>query len=145
LVRNPEPRVPDPEAAVVDHFWTSVSLAAFCCYMLYPYFPLTPPRLLFHDLPGPAVPPFFRNLNFWILAHYGVPACVFPSGHVASVTATAIGVRSHLRRVGILFVVAAASIGVATVCLRYHYTADALAGAVVGWAASYFSNLIHGR
>ncbi len=128
---------------VIDHFWTTVLLALFCCYILYPFFPLTPPRLLFHDLPGPAVPSFLRKANFWILGHYGVQASVFPSGHVAAVTATALVVRAYLPRLGILFLIAAASMAVATVCLRYHYAADALTGALVGWAAFYISSRIH--
>jgi membrane-associated phospholipid phosphatase len=55
---------------------------------------------------------------------------VFPSGHVAAVTATALTVRQRLPRLGVVFIVAALSI--ATVYGRYHYAADALAGAVIG-------------
>lgn len=142
-VPNPEARLPSPEPQVIDRFWTTVLLALFCCYVLYPFFPLTPPRLLFHDLPGPAPPPFLRKANFWILAHYGVQASVFPSGHVAAVVATALVIRAYLLRLGFLFLIAAASIAVATVCLRYHYAADALTGALVGWVAFCISSRIH--
>lgn len=128
---------------VVDHFWTAVLIATLFCYAVYPFFPLTPPRLLFHDLPGPAVPPLLRIANLWLLGHYGVQACIFPSGHVAAVTATALAVRAYRPRLGALFLAAAASVAVATVLLRYHYAADALAGALVGWAAWGISNRIH--
>ncbi len=130
---------------VVDHFWTAVLIATLFCYAVYPLFPLTPPRLLFHDLPGPAVPPLLRMANLWLLGHYGVQACIFPSGHVAAVTATALAVRTYRPRLGPLFLTAAASVAAATVLLRYHYAADALAGALVGWAAWGVANRIHRR
>ena len=139
-------KIPDPgPQLVVDRFWTGVLLAALFCYAVYPFFPLTPPRLLFHDLPGPAVSPLLRTANFWLLNAYGVQACIFPSGHVAAVTATALAVRAYRPRLGALFLVAAASVAAATVLLRYHYGADALAGALVGWAAWGLSERIHGR
>jgi membrane-associated phospholipid phosphatase len=128
---------------VVDHFWTAVLIATFFCYAVYPLFPLTPPRLLFHDLPGPPVPPFLRMANLWLLGNYGVQACIFPSGHVAAVTATALAVHAYRARLGALFLVAAASVAVATVLLRYHYAADALAGVLVGFGAFAISGRIH--
>jgi len=127
----------------IDHFWTAVLLATLVCYAIYPLFPLTPPRVLFHDLPGPAVQHFLRKMNFWILDQYSVQACIFPSGHVAAVTATALALRTYLPRVGVLFLIAAASVAAATVYGRYHYAADALAGALVGLAAFLISNHIH--
>jgi membrane-associated phospholipid phosphatase len=130
---------------VVDHFWTAVLIATLFCYAVYPFFPLTPPRLLFHDLPGPPVPAFIRTANLWLLGNYGVPACIFPSGHVAAVTATALAVHVYRPRLGALFLVAAASVAVATVLLRYHYAADALAGVLVGCSAFAISGRIHCR
>jgi membrane-associated phospholipid phosphatase len=128
--------------AVVDQFWTTVLLAALSCYVIYPFFPLTPPRVLFHDLPGPAVEPLLRKINFWILDRYSVQACIFPSGHVAAVTATALAVRAYLPRLGVVFLTAATSIAIATVYGRYHYTADAMAGALVAIAAFWTSRRI---
>ncbi|MBZ5562844.1 MAG: phosphatase PAP2 family protein [Acidobacteriia bacterium] len=119
----------------IDRFWTTVLLAVLTCYAIYPFFPLTPPRVLFHDVPGPVVEPLLRRVNFWILNQYSVQACIFPSGHVAAVTATALAVRAYLPRVGLLFLVAAASVALATVYGRYHYSADAVAGAAVAAAA----------
>lgn len=127
----------------IDHFWTAVLLALFFCYIVYPLFPLTPPRSLFHDFIGPPVRPFFRKMNFWILGQYGVEACIFPSGHVAAVTATALAVRSHLPRVGVVFLILGASVVAATVFGRYHYAADAVAGAFAGAAAIFISNRMH--
>ncbi|MGO9272758.1 MAG: phosphatase PAP2 family protein [Terriglobia bacterium] len=128
----------------IDRFWTTVLLAALATYALFPFFPSTPPRVLYHDLPGPAVAPVLRNLNFWILGNYGIPSSVFPSGHVAAVTATALAVRAELPRLGIVFLVAAASITAATVYGRYHYTADAVVGALIATAAFFIARRVHG-
>ncbi len=130
---------------VIDHFWTAVLSALFFCYLIFPLFPLTPPRILFHDLPGPPVDPIFRMMNSWILGQYSVQACIFPSGHVAGVTATALAVRRYLPRVGAVLTVAALSVAAATVYGRYHYAADAVAGALVGIAAVLISNRVHPR
>ena len=127
----------------IDRFWTTVLLAQFTCYALFPLFPSTPPRVFFHDLPGPVVQPLFREMNFWILGQYGIQSSVFPSGHVAAVTATALSVRAHWPRAGVFFGVAAASVAVATVVGRYHYAADAAAGALIGIAAFLVSTRLH--
>jgi len=119
----------------LDDFWAAVLLATLFIYAEYPFFPLTPPRVLFGDMPGPHVAPLLRRLNFWLLDHYSVQACIFPSGHVAAVTAVALAVRKHVPRLGALFLFLAASVAVATVYGRYHYAADAVAGAMVGVAA----------
>ena len=132
---------PAAEGAM-DRFWTTVLLATLCCYAIYPYFPLTPPRVLFGDVPGPHVEPLLRKLNFWLLDHYSVQACIFPSGHVAAVTAVALAVRRQAPRLGALFLFLAASVALATVYGRYHYTADAVAGALVGIGAYQVSKLL---
>jgi membrane-associated phospholipid phosphatase len=129
--------------AVFDKFWTTVLLATLFCYAVYPVFPLTPPRVLFNDVPGPPVPPLLRHMNLWVLDRLSVQACVFPSAHAAAVTATALAVRAYLPRLGILFCIAALSVAVATVYGRYHYAADALAGVLVGVTAFVISNRIH--
>jgi membrane-associated phospholipid phosphatase len=91
--------------------------------------------VLFGDVPGPHVEPLLRKWNFWLLDHYSVQACIFPSGHVAAVTAVALAVRRQATRLGVLFLFFAASVAVATIYGRYHYAADAVAGVVVGVAA----------
>jgi membrane-associated phospholipid phosphatase len=45
--------------------------------------------------------------------------------------------------VGAFFLIAALSVAVATVYGRYHYTADALAGALIGAAAFLVSTRLH--
>ena len=116
----------------MEHFWTAVLLASFTCYLLFPLVPLAPPRELFNDVPGPRVAPLLRGMNHWLLGKYAVGASLFPSAHVAATTAMALVIHRYLPRFGWLFVVVAVSIALATVYGRYHYAADALAGAVVG-------------
>jgi membrane-associated phospholipid phosphatase len=118
-----------------DKFWTAVLLATLFCYAIYPVFPLAPPRVLFNDVPGPPVPPLLRHMNLWVLDRLSVQACVFPSGHAAAVTATALAVRACRPRLGILFCIMALSVAAATVYGRYHYLADAVAGVLVGVVA----------
>jgi len=133
-----------PHAAVIfDKFWTAVLLATLFCYAIYPFFPLTPPRVLFNDVPGPPVPPLLRNLNLWMLDRLSVQACLFPSAHAAAVTATALAVRAYRPRLGILFCIAALSVAAATVYGRYHYAADAVAGVLVGVVAFVVTRRIH--
>jgi len=134
---------PLPLAAMFDRFWTTVLLATLFCYAIYPVFPLTPPRVLFNDVPGPPVPLLLRHMNLWILDRLSVQACVFPSAHAASVTATALAVRAYMPRLGILFCITALSVAAATVYGRYHYAADAVAGVLVGLVAFVVSSRIH--
>jgi membrane-associated phospholipid phosphatase len=131
---NSEPQAIKSRGAM-NNFWSTVSLATLICYAVYVFLPLTPPRVLFADVPGPHVDPLLRNWNFWLLDHYSVSACIFPSGHVAAATAVALAVRKNAPRLGGWFVFLAASIAAATVYGRYHYAADALAGALVGTAS----------
>ncbi|MFZ0962464.1 MAG: phosphatase PAP2 family protein [Terriglobia bacterium] len=135
---------PAAERAMND-FWATVLLATLFCYAVYPFFPLTPPRVLFGDLPGPHVEPLLRQWNFWLLDHYSVQACIFPSGHVAAATAVALAVRKHAPRLGVLFLFLAASVAIATIYGRYHYAADAFVGALVGVAAYLTSQAIQHR
>ncbi len=141
---GPEPApgygaAPGFHAPAVEHFWTAVLLASFTCYLLFPFFPLAPPRELFNDVPGPRVAPLLRMMNHWILGKYAVGASLFPSAHVAATAALALVVRRYLPRLGWVFIVVALSIAVATVYGRYHYAVDAAAGAVVGIAAYFVS------
>jgi membrane-associated phospholipid phosphatase len=74
-------------------------------------------------------------MNLWVLNRFSVQVCLFPSGHAAAVTATALAVRADRPRLGILFCIVALNVAAATVYGRYHYLADAVAGVLVGVAA----------
>jgi len=136
-------RWPLSVAVMFDRFWTAVLLATLFCYAVYPAFPLTPPRVLFNDIPGPPVPPLLRHMNLWVLDRLSVQACVFPSAHAAAVTVTALAVRAYRPRLGVLFCLAALSVALATVYGRYHYAVDAVAGVCVGVVAFAVSRRIH--
>lgn len=138
--RDLKPDTPAVETRI-EGFWTIVLAATLFTYAIYPFFPLTPPRVMFADVPGPHVEPLLRKLNFWLLNHYSVQACIFPSGHVAATTAAALAVRKYAPRFSGLFLFAAASVAAATVYGRYHYSADAIAGAVVAVAAYQLSKI----
>ncbi len=137
-MKKPEGSTPE---LVVDHFWTASLLAMFTCYVVYPFFPLTPPRVLFPGLVDDSHSAL-RHLNLWLLHQNGDQASLFPSGHVAGVTAVALAVRAYLPRLGCVFIIGAVSIALATVVGRYHYAADALAGTLVGLMASLISRRI---
>ncbi|MGE5326475.1 MAG: phosphatase PAP2 family protein [Deltaproteobacteria bacterium] len=130
---------------VIDRYWSAVVLAVLASYALFPYFPLTPPRELFHDFPGGTGDSALRGLNSWVLGRYSVQACIFPSGHVAGAVATALAVHRERPRLGIVFLFAAAMISASTFYGRYHYGADALAGALVGVAAFVITGVITRR
>jgi membrane-associated phospholipid phosphatase len=113
--------------------WTSVGLAFVICYLLFPWFPSTPPRLLFHQFAYGGGP---QSVNLWVLEHFSVQANVFPSAHVAAGFSFGL---CHLRRhrgLGALFLAWAAGIMISTVSGGYHFGVDAAGGALVGLAAA---------
>jgi membrane-associated phospholipid phosphatase len=134
----------DAERAA-QRYWTAVLLALFTCFALYPFFPSMPPRLFAHELPlgAPAFEAALRKVNYWILHQYAVSSSVFPSGHVAAVTATALSVRTASRSAGWVFIFLAGSITAATVIERYHYSADAIAGCLIGVCAYLIAKRIY--
>jgi len=119
------------QEALVRMWWT-VGLAFFLCYLLFPWFPSTSPRLLYAEFAygGPA-----QALNLWVLDRFSVGANVFPSAHVAAGFSFAFVHLRLDRRWGALFLIWAVEIGVSTVSGGYHYAVDAVAGAAVGLAA----------
>jgi membrane-associated phospholipid phosphatase len=106
-------------------------------YALFPYFPSDPPRVVFDGSDMPHVVTALRRLNLWIVGGYGIHSSVFPSAHVSSAFSAAWGLLAYLpkrRRFGLLMLVYAISVAVATVYGRYHYAADVLAGFAVSLA-----------
>jgi membrane-associated phospholipid phosphatase len=129
----------------LDRFWTGVLLALLSCYTLFAFFPLVTPRLLFHDFPLLESHLTIRSLNLWLLGQFAGGGGVFPSGHVAGATAVALSVWKESPRWGAIFVIIAASIAIATVLERYHYTADAIAGIFIAVAAVSISSFLFER
>jgi membrane-associated phospholipid phosphatase len=125
----------------VDRFWTAVTLAVFSCYGLLPWLPSRPPRVV----EGPGL--FdrrrltFRRLNLRVLQHGSVQWNTFPSGHAAGGVAAALSVIVVLPAAGVAILILAISVMAASVLGRYHYAADALAGAVVAVIATLLAQL----
>jgi membrane-associated phospholipid phosphatase len=107
-----------------------VFAAELACYATLPWLPSRPPRVL--DAPAePAMPGALRALNLGLLAHGSVQANTIPSGHAAGAVAVALSVYSTSPAAGLVFLMAAAGITVATVLGRYHYAVDSILGVIV--------------
>lgn len=111
-----------------DHYWTVVEIATYGCYLLLPFIPTRPPRLI--APPGAAQPPQtpVRQFNLWILRHGSIHANTFPSAHVAASTASALALCQIAPTVGFAFLVLAVLIGLGAALGRYHYAADVILG-----------------
>jgi membrane-associated phospholipid phosphatase len=122
----------------VDQFLYPVVLAMLLCYTQFPWWPSEPPRTLYAGMDLPAYTGLFRKLNLWYLGGHAIRTSVFPSAHVAGSFGVAVGIarampeRPWAARI-MLFV--AMLIATATVYGRYHYSADAVAGALMALIA----------
>jgi hypothetical protein len=114
-------------AEAIDRFWSVVLLASFLCYGLLPWLPTRAPRAI--EAPRGATRSWIRQWNLAVLARASVQWNTFPSGHTAASLATALAVASDLPAAGVMLSVAAISIAAGSVVGRYHYAADAMAGA----------------
>lgn len=120
------------DADAVNRFWSIVLLAAFICYGLLPWIPTRAPRAI---EPSRSVRSSIRQLNMAVLNRASVQWNTFPSGHTAASVATALAVAADVPLAGMVLGVVAVSIAAGSVVGRYHYAADALAGAAVAFAA----------
>ncbi len=134
-----------------DRFWSTVLLASFLCYGLLPWLPTRAPRALVgldfsraalegDSRPGRSV---VRRLNLAVLSRASVQWNTFPSGHTAASLATALAVGTHVPVAGAVLGFIGVSIAVGSVAGRYHYAADAIAGAAVAWLAFAMATASH--
>jgi membrane-associated phospholipid phosphatase len=117
-----------------ESFMFAYLLGLLLAYMIIPWYPSQPPRVIFPPIEAPAATSVLRALNLNILNRTGIHSGVFPSAHVSSVFAAALGMFLALperKSVGWAFLIYAFSVAVATVYGRYHYAVDAVAGIVV--------------
>ena len=124
-------------ASAADRFWTLVLLAELGSFGMLPWIQTRPPRALEPDGAIDRRPLLLRRLNRFMVRTTSIQVNTFPSGHVAGSLATAIAVSEVLPALTPWMFGAAIVITVATVIGRYHYAADAVAGAVltlVVWA-----------
>jgi membrane-associated phospholipid phosphatase len=114
----------------VWRFWLAGGLSYLICDLISPWFPSTPPRLLWADFAAASLP---RAMNLFILDRFSVGANVFPSSHVAGTLALAL---CGLGRGRWWLALWAAGIAVSTIAGGYHYGVDALAGIAVACMAA---------
>ena len=112
-----------------DRFWTAVLLAVFGCYGVLPWLPTRPPRAI-DDAPARSSG-LVRRVNLRVLGLASIQLNTFPSGHAAASLATALAVGARLPLVGLPLGLLALAIAIGSVVGRYHYAADALAGAAL--------------
>lgn len=123
-----------------NYYWIVVLLSTYVCLAITPFVRAMPPRALDgHEV--------FRMplsklgaLNRFILRHGSIHAITFPSAHVASSMAASLVLLRVQPWAGLIFLLIALSITVATVVGGYHYAADSLLAvlvAIVVFAGTY--------
>jgi len=122
-------------AAAADRFWSLVLLAEFGSFAALPWIQTRPPRLIETDLPIDRRRLLARHLNYLQVTHTSIGVNTFPSGHVAGSLATAIAVSEVVPSLAPLMFAVTLMIAVAAVIGRYHYFADAVAGAFLALVA----------
>jgi membrane-associated phospholipid phosphatase len=122
-----------------DRFWTAVLLAVFGCYGVLPWLPTRPPRAI--EGATQQSSGLVRRFNLRVLGLASIQLNTFPSGHVAASLATALAVSASLPAAGLALGLLALAIAVGSVVGRYHYAADALAGAALALLGFVMSRL----
>ena len=115
----------------VDRFLLIYLIGTLAAYGLFPYFPSQPPRLIFRGLDDPSFTTWIRSLNLYVLSKATIHVGVFPSAHVSSAFSAAWAMFllfPQRKRFGIVLLIYAVSVALATIYGRYHYTADVLSG-----------------
>jgi membrane-associated phospholipid phosphatase len=117
------------DGVAINRFWSVVLFAAFVCYGLLPWVPTRAPRAI--EPSRGTMRSSIRKLNLAVLDRASVQWNTFPSGHTAASMATALAVGRDMPLAGMILGVVAISIASGSVVGRYHYAADAMAGAAV--------------
>ncbi len=123
------------QRALTDQYWSIVLPAVFAAYGLTPLFPAQPPRKLPQDLMSVLQPSLLRRFNLWIHDHASIQVNTFPSGHVAGAVAASLALMRPLPIAGACYLVIAVGIALGSIRGRYHYSVDAVIGAVVALGA----------
>jgi hypothetical protein len=118
-------------ASLLDTYWSVVLSAEFICYGMLPWIQTRPPMLREDDAMAPPPVSGVRRLNQMIARRASIRANTIPSGHAAGALAVALVVMSASPAIGLMFLVLAMSIAVASVLGRYHYALDSVLGILV--------------
>ena len=121
--------------ASADSFWTAILIAGYGCYGVFPFIQIRPPRTFESQSPVTSRDLVFRRVNLYVLNRGSGQVNTFPSGHASVAVAGALAVMSTSTSAGILMLIVATDITVATVLGRYHYTVDSVLGVLVGGIA----------
>jgi len=117
-------------AAQANRYWTMVLAADLGAFAPLSVFQTRPPWAI--ERPAVLAASGIHRLASRAVKSATIGVNTFPSGHVAVTIAVAFGVIPSLPAVGVVLLVCAASIAVACVVGRYHYTVDVIAGAALG-------------
>jgi membrane-associated phospholipid phosphatase len=117
-------------ASDANRYWTMVLAADMGAFAPLSVFQTRPPWAL--EKPAELAASRVHNLASYVVKNATTGVNTFPSGHVAVTLAVAFGVIAAVPVAGVMFLLCAASIAVACVVGRYHYTMDVLAGAALG-------------
>jgi membrane-associated phospholipid phosphatase len=123
-------------------------LGTLLAYACFPFFPSEPPRTVFAGMDMPNVTTWFRTSNMFVVGGYGIHSSVFPSAHVSSAFAAAMGMVHLLPEkpwVGRGMLIYACVVSLATIYGRYHYAVDAVAGLAVGLIAAFLIRTLSTR
>jgi len=115
-----------------NRYWTMVLAADLGAFAPLSVFQTRPPWAI--EKPAVLAASRLHRLASYVVKNGTTGVNTFPSGHVAVTIAVAFGVMSSLPLVGVALLICAASIAVACVVGRYHYTVDVIAGAALGLA-----------
>jgi len=115
----------------VNYYWIVVLLATYLCFASTLFVRAMPPRALESYEKFRMPPSKLGALNRVILRHGSIQAITFPSAHVASATAAGLVLLRVEPWAGLIFLLIAVSIALATVVGGYHYAADALVASLV--------------
>jgi membrane-associated phospholipid phosphatase len=117
-------------AARANYYWTMVLAADLLAFAPLSVFQTRPPWAI--EKPAVLAASRLHELASYVVKNATTGVNTFPSGHVAVTIAVAFGVMPSLPLLGAVLLACAASISVACVVGRYHYTVDVIAGAALG-------------
>lgn len=121
--------------ALADQYWSVVLPAVFIAYGLTPIFPAQPPRKLSQDSVPARGRSLLRRFNLWIHDHASIKVNTFPSGHVAGALAASLALMRPLPIAGACYLLITIGITLGSIRGRYHYSVDAVMGALAAVGA----------
>jgi membrane-associated phospholipid phosphatase len=109
-------------------------LTFYLCYAAFLLYPVTGPRYAFPQADNAATAVLPARLAQRLLDGQAAWGTAFPSSHVAVSLVGAAAAAREWAAFGILLLVPAALLTIATVYGQFHYASDAIAGLVLAWA-----------